>query len=95
VQTGDPSYPFDMRKWGVEATVMINCVVDEQGRVQNMSARDEIGSGFAEAAMTALGQWTFVPGKRNGEAVAMDVTIPFRFALEEKTDAAPQTAVKR
>lgn len=61
------------------ANVNVVFVVDEQGRVQEPKVWKSSDSAFDNAALAAVKQWKFEPGKRNGKSVRfrMRVTVSF------------------
>jgi len=76
----DPEYPTDAKEKHIEGTVVLNVDIDNEGEV----ARVELVSGhpqLAAAAMDAVLQWKYRPFVLNGEAVAVETTVPAKFAL--------------
>lgn len=74
-------YPEAAKTAGVEGKVFIEFVVDEQGRVVDPTVLRGIGSGCDEAALQAVANTTFEPGRQKGEAVRVKMTIPVSFKL--------------
>ena len=79
----DPSYPFDLKRAGITGRVDLSCLVDELGRVQDARVENATHSSFSQPALEALQQWTFRPAIRNGQAIAMRVTVPMSFLLND------------
>lgn len=79
-----PQYPFDMRRAGVTGTVRLNVLVDANGAVQSVSVLDSDGVSFTQPAIEAVRQWTFTPGRRNGVAVPMRVSLPIAFRFDDE-----------
>lgn len=78
-----PPYPSTARRRGYEGTVVLEVMVDRKGRVGDL--RVHSSSGYAlldKAAMAAVGDWLFEPGRRGDETVAMWVRVPIRFVLD-------------
>ena len=76
----DPEYPTDAKEKHIEGTVVLNVDIDNEGEV----ARLELVSGhpqLAAAAIDAVLQWKYRPFVLNGEAVAVETTVPVKFAL--------------
>jgi protein TonB len=61
------------------ATVYVICIVDERGRVQTPKVQKSTDTTFNQAAMAAIKQWKFEPGKRSGKPVSSRVRIPMTF----------------
>ncbi|MCW5548659.1 MAG: energy transducer TonB [Opitutaceae bacterium] len=64
-----PAYPFDLRHAGIEGEVVVEFIVDTAGRVQNAFVVRSTHRGFEAAALQAIGQWRFSPGRQDGRAV--------------------------
>lgn len=78
-----PEYPRLARRRGYEGTVVLEVLVDEEGKVEAMrlfrSSKHRI---LDRAAMASVKKWEFRPGMRDGETVEMWVRIPIRFQLK-------------
>lgn len=60
-------------------TVHILFVVDEQGRVENPVVQKSTDPVFERPALSAVRQWRFEPGKRNGKPVRFRMRVPVTF----------------
>jgi TonB family protein len=78
-----PIYPFELRCEGLEGIVNVSCLVDEYGRVQEAKAASSTDPRFDVAAVAAVRQWTFTPGRRDGVPAPARVSLPIRFKLQE------------
>jgi TonB family protein len=76
----EPTYPEYAQKAGITGVVILNCVVDSNGRVTSMKVVKPLSHGLTEQAKRAVRQWRFEPAKRNGEAVATDLIVSLRFS---------------
>jgi RNA polymerase sigma factor (sigma-70 family) len=72
-------YPEIAKRVGVEGKVIVQAIVDENGKVVSVSTVKGIGSGCDEVAMDAVRNSKFVPGKQRGKNVKVQVTIPIVF----------------
>ncbi len=75
-------YPTIASENGVEGTVVLNFVVEEDGRITNIEIRRDIGNGCGTEAMRlvrAMPKW--VPGQHKGRAVRVMYTLPVLFKL--------------
>lgn len=61
------------------ATVNILFVVDESGRVENPIVQNSSDPQFEAAALAAIRQWKFEPGKRAGKPVRFRMRQPMTF----------------
>lgn len=78
-------YPEEVRKRGIEGYVIAQAHVNEWGKVDDvMILRSELPQVCNEAAIEALKKTTFTPAKQRGEAIAVWISVPFRFKLQEK-----------
>jgi TonB family protein len=85
-----PEYPAEMRTSGTSGEVMVDLIVDKNGVVQNAFALSSTDKAFADAAVSAVSQWTFEPGLANGHAVFTHLQIPIVFT--PSADAPAPTA---
>jgi len=75
-------YPEIARRAGVQGRVFVKAFVDETGRVNKVTLIKGIGAGCDEAAMKAVRQTKFKPGKQRGKAVKVQVSIPILFKIK-------------
>lgn len=76
-------YPDMARRAGIEGRVIIQFVVDEQGRVQSPQVVRSAGAGgLDEAAVAAISQMRFTPGMQRGRPVRVQMTQPVIFRLQ-------------
>jgi protein TonB len=61
------------------ATVHIVFVVDQRGKVENPLVQKSSDPAFERAALGAVKQWKFEPGKRGGKAVRFRMRVPITF----------------
>lgn len=72
-------YPEIAKRVGIEGKVIVQAIVDENGKVVSVNTVKGIGSGCDEVAMDAVRNSKFVPGKQRGKNVKVQVTIPIVF----------------
>ena len=77
-----PVMTEELRKKG-SGKVYIIFIVNEQGRVENPVVQKSSDPAFEKAALAAVRQWRFEPGKRNGKAVKFRMRIPIVFQKEQ------------
>ena len=76
-------YPQIAKESGIQGTVYVKFVVNEQGVVFKADILRGIGGGCDEEAIRiikSLPKWT--SGKQNGKAVKVTFTVPIRFILQ-------------
>jgi protein TonB len=76
------TYPEIAKRAGVEGKVYVLAFVDEKGNVTNAKIIKGIGAGCDEAAIDAVLQTRFKPGKQRGTPVKVQVSIPIVFKLQ-------------
>jgi len=74
-------YPELARRAGIEGRVIVKFIVDEQGNVVDPHIIRGIGGGCDEAALEAVKQAKFEPGKQRGKAVRVQYSLPITFEL--------------
>lgn len=75
-------YPEQAKREGVEGKVYVVAYVDETGTVNETKIIKGIGDDCDEAAMDAIRQTKFTPGKQKGKPVKVQVSIPILFKLQ-------------
>lgn len=76
-------YPAIARENGIQGTVVIQFVVDKDGRVTEPTVVREVGGGCDEEALRVIKNMPkWIPGKQQGKAVKVRYTLPVRFRLE-------------
>lgn len=78
-----PVYPFDMKRQGITAEVLIEFVCDSNGDVRNPQVIKSSNHAFDQAAIEAVLKWKFRPGKKGGRSVNARMQQPFVFSINE------------
>jgi TonB family protein len=76
-----PVYPQEALEQGLRGIVILDLVIDTEGRVAEMHIIRSI-PGLDEAALAAARQWRYEPVKVDGRPVSVRVTVPITFALK-------------
>jgi len=68
----------------IQGTVWVECVVNETGDVADVEVTRSLDKeyGLDQAAIDAARQWKFKPGRKDGKAVAVRITIELTFTLK-------------
>lgn len=74
-------YPEIAKRAGIQGKVYVKAFVDEKGIVKRVLLLKGIGAGCDEAAMKAVKETRFKPGKQRGRPVKVQVTVPVLFKL--------------
>jgi TonB family protein len=75
-------YPESAKNQGIEGKVFIQAFIDEIGNVEDAKVIKGAGYGLDEAALEAVKQTKFTPGKQKGKPVKVQVSIPIVFKLQ-------------
>lgn len=83
-QNPTPSYPAEARRRGWEGTVLLAVEILENGRAERITITQSSGHSILdEAALGAVGRWTFIPAQREGKPVKSVAEVPIVFALRK------------
>jgi protein TonB len=78
-------YTDAAKEAGIEGVVLLDLVVDEEGRATQIRVVQGLGHGLDEAAVKTLERCRFKPGERGGKAVAVRVRgFKVRFFLDDR-----------
>jgi TonB family protein len=83
-----PEYPAAARQAGVEGTVMVQALVDGDGRVADTRVVKSIPL-LDPAAVECVLRWRFKPASANGRPVAVWIAIPVKFSLRDAQGPGP------
>ena len=75
-------YPAMATRAGIEGRVVIQFIVNEEGRVENPRVMRHIGGGCDEAALEAVRKAKFIPGRQRGRPVKVQYSLPIVFRLQ-------------
>ncbi|HED37141.1 MAG TPA: energy transducer TonB, partial [Ignavibacteria bacterium] len=75
-------YPEIAKRAGVEGRVYIKAFVNKYGIVTKAVVLKGIGAGCDVAALKAVEETKFIPGRQRGKAVNVQVAIPVIFKLQ-------------
>jgi protein TonB len=76
-----PDYPDDCRARGLQGVVVVQVRVAKDGLVERTKVVASTESPLDQAAVLAVEQWRFKPGRTGGEPVAVWVAVPVKFSL--------------
>jgi len=78
-----PAYPRLARRRGYQGTVVLDVLVDKNGRVSDLKLGTTSGYPILDKkAITSVKKWIFEPGKKGTNSVKMWVKVPIRFELK-------------
>lgn len=77
-----PSYPFLARKRGYQGHVVLEALINQQGKVIDLRIFSSSGHSILDkAAMASVKKWSFQPGMRGPDKIQMWVRVPIKFKL--------------
>ena len=77
-----PQYPEIPLRAGIEGTVWLRIWVKKEGKTKKAEVVKTDSELFNQAAIDAAMKWVFTPAVMNNGLVAVWVTIPFKFKLQ-------------
>jgi TonB family protein len=81
------NYTADAIRARVQGSIMLECVVNVDGSVGEIKVLKSLPHGLDESAVTALEQWRFKPGTKDGVPVPVIVDVEMTFTLGRKGPA--------
>jgi len=79
--TVEPEFSEEARKAKFMGVVLVNLIVDSQGRPQNVHTLRGVGMGLDEKAVEAVKQYRFRPAMENGKAVPVELNVEVNFQI--------------
>lgn len=76
------NYPEMAKRAGIEGRVIIQFIVNENGKVENPRVIRGIGGGCDEEALRVVKQAEFQPGRQRGRPVRVQYSLPITFRLQ-------------
>ncbi len=74
-----PSYPSELLAEALSGTVLVEVVIDENGKAVHGSIVESTHPAFEAPALEAARKMEFTPARRGGKAVAIKVRLPIYF----------------
>ena len=91
INTPGPVYPEQARNDGIEGTVWVKIWVDEQGNARKAVILKSDAEILNQATIDAAMKWKFTPAVLKGKPVAVWVSIPFKFKMDNPKTNQPKT----
>jgi TonB family protein len=77
----DPEYSEEARKAKFQGTVVLWVIVGSDGRPRDIQIVRSLGMGLDEKAMEAVRTWRFDPARKDGQPVAVQISVEVIFRL--------------
>ncbi len=79
-----PTYPSSLLSKGIGGRVLVNCTVDDTGRVTGTSIKQSSGHpDLDKAAVNAVNKWKFKPATKAGRKLKTSCIVPFNFEVKK------------
>jgi len=79
--TPEPDFSEEARKAKYQGTVTLSAIIGPDGKPRNIHVVRALGMGLDEKAVQKVRTWLFEPGKKNGQPVAVAMTLEVDFRL--------------
>ena len=76
-----PEFTEEARRKHVSGNVLVRCLIDEKGQIQNVRVERGLGSGLDEKAMEAVRRYRFSPATIDGKAISFPMNIEVNWDL--------------
>ncbi len=77
-------YPDEAKKAGIEGPVVMDLLIDEQGKVRQVTLIKGPGFGLNDAALAVIKNFQFRPARIKDQSVAVKIRYTYRFILENR-----------
>ncbi|HTL67894.1 MAG TPA: energy transducer TonB [Lacunisphaera sp.] len=77
-----PVFPPQFRRPGVSGEVLIDFIIDENGKTTQIQCAAATDEAFATAAVEAVRNWRFTPARKGGRPVACAVEQSLSFSID-------------
>jgi TonB family protein len=77
----DPEYSVEAREQHIQGIVVLQLIVDNSGRPQDIKVVSPLGYGLDEKAVDELKSWKFHPARKGSEPVAVSINVEVSFRL--------------
>lgn len=81
--TPQPQYTRRARQARLQGVVIVQVIIDRQGKVTSAKVLKGLGMGLDQSALKTLRKWRFEPATLNGEPVAVFYNLTVNFRLSE------------
>jgi protein TonB len=78
-----PSYPYDMRRAGINGTVVVEFIINTEGDVIQTQVVRSSHREFEQPALQAVQKWKFKPGRKGGRVVNVRASQLLEFNATE------------
>lgn len=87
-------YPKSAREAGIEGLTVLMFVVEKDGSTNSIEVLKPLHPALDSAAVAAVSQTLFKPGRQNGKIVRVKMTLPIRFKIVDPIERMKQQAIR-
>jgi protein TonB len=80
-----PIFPPSLKREVSYARIVVEFIVDTEGKVLSPIVIDASFPGFEDAAMSGVSRWRFRPGMKGGRRVNTRMSVPILFRIREES----------
>lgn len=84
-----PEYPALLQDRAVEGEVKLRLRVNSSGKVEDCTVVEATEQAFADAILATVNDWQFSPARKDGVAVARNVSIAIPFYINNRAASLP------
>lgn len=84
LETPAPPYPEGFADGGGQAHLLVDLVIDAQGKVREVWTYDRLPLGFGESIIRTVRTWRYAPAMRGDEPVAVYYTVAVRLDADRR-----------
>ncbi len=81
IEKVEPLYTEPARRAGIKGAVILDLIIDTEGRVESVTVLRDLPLGLTKSAVDAVEQWLFEPSEYNGRKVSVRYILTVHFAL--------------
>jgi protein TonB len=78
----EPEYTQEAKDAGIEGPVTLKVVITPEGKAENIVVAKSLDPGLDANAVSAVSNWRFQPGMKDGEPVSVAAVIEVNFHLQ-------------
>jgi protein TonB len=82
LKSGDPVYPAEARRRRISGIVILEIVIETDGRVSAGRVLKPLPFGLTQAAIDVMGKWRYRPAMDRGRAVRSLQQVTVKFSPE-------------
>ncbi len=79
-----PQYPAELSREKVTGEVVVDFIVDAEGRPVRLSVTRSSRKEFEAPALAAVATWRFTPGTLDGKPVPTHMAVPIVFVMDQQ-----------